>query len=472
MKTRRVLVVLSRKSGAGADIKNIIAPLFNKYEVKSEFHYVDTPPQATKILSEKMFSYDAIAIYGGDGTVVAALKTLCVTTTPLIIVPGGTGNLIAKYLSLPSQPEKIIENYCKGNYTTHYFDIASTTQGLLALDIHAGWLAESTLTTPRSLKKRIGMMAYALNAVRKLPNLSREKYEFTLDDGRDENIYAYTSLFGNKAVQNFFGFKLFNKPERQATLELAFVTSLNPMRFWIWALGRLLTGRNIGGFLKTYYCYKVTIKQSPRNILFDDRDTTIKHPFTIAAGYNQTKVIKPLLKKRFNTLSKLDITIQRMWFNAFEQVRNTFAGAPLYRYSQVVPRLYVGGALRYKAIKEFRSWGVKAVVNMRTSTDPDFGEEIEILHLPTTDMHAPSIDSLQKGVDFIRKHVKAGDAVYVHCRHGRGRGPSMAAAYLIAEHGMTTKQAIDHLITVRPMTDILKNQKKRLKEFEKIINLS
>ncbi len=87
-------------------------------------------------------------------------------------------------------------------------------------------------------------------------------------------------------------------------------------------------------------------------------------------------------------------------------------------------------------------------------------------------MHAPSIDSLQKGVDFIRKHVKAGDAVYVHCRHGRGRGPSMAAAYLIAEHGMTTKQAIDHLITVRPMTDILKNQKKRLKEFEKIINLS
>lgn len=57
---------------------------------------------------------------------------------------------------------------------------------------------------------------------------------------------------------------------------------------------------------------------------------------------------------------------------------------------------------------------------------------VEQLRLSTVDLSgAPSLEQLQRGVEFLLRHRERGNSVYVHCKAGRSRSATMVAAYLI-----------------------------------------
>lgn len=57
---------------------------------------------------------------------------------------------------------------------------------------------------------------------------------------------------------------------------------------------------------------------------------------------------------------------------------------------------------------------------------------VEQLRLSTVDLTGvPTLENLQKGVEFILRHRAFGNSVYVHCKAGRSRSATMVAAYLI-----------------------------------------
>ena len=71
-----------------------------------------------------------------------------------------------------------------------------------------------------------------------------------------------------------------------------------------------------------------------------------------------------------------------------------------------------------------------------------------------------------RGVAFIGKEIEQHKGrVYIHCRAGCGRAPSMAAAYLIST-GMTRKEALRFIKKARPFIDLNKFQLLRLDQFE------
>ncbi|XP_068596238.1 phosphatidylglycerophosphatase and protein-tyrosine phosphatase 1 [Brachionichthys hirsutus] len=76
---------------------------------------------------------------------------------------------------------------------------------------------------------------------------------------------------------------------------------------------------------------------------------------------------------------------------------------------------------------------------------------VEQLRLSTVDLTGvPSMDDLHRGVAFALKHRERGTGVYVHCKAGRSRSATMAAAYLIRLHGWTPEEACRQLAAVRP----------------------
>lgn len=85
--------------------------------------------------------------------------------------------------------------------------------------------------------------------------------------------------------------------------------------------------------------------------------------------------------------------------------------------------------------KKFKELGIKGVVNMcyeysgPTEAYGKYG--ITQLHLPTVDHVEPSLDYLRAAIEFIEKHEKAGNKVYVHCKAGHGRGGSIALAWMV-----------------------------------------
>ncbi len=98
--------------------------------------------------------------------------------------------------------------------------------------------------------------------------------------------------------------------------------------------------------------------------------------------------------------------------------------------------------------------GVRAVVNTCEEYDGPLRHYetagIEQLHIPTTDFTHPKLDDVVAAVDFVQKHVEAGDVVYIHCKAGRARSATVAMCWLMAHRGLTAEQAQALLLTKRP----------------------
>jgi dual specificity MAP kinase phosphatase len=145
---------------------------------------------------------------------------------------------------------------------------------------------------------------------------------------------------------------------------------------------------------------------------------------------------------------------QGLWttlIEAVDQIYRRVTGAPLERFSRVTPSLHVGGQFTRRGWHTLRERGVTAGVSLRGEYDPrnaEFNPE-KYLYLPTVDNHAPTLEALREGVDFIRDEIARGGQVYVHCWEGVGRGPTMAAAYLVST-GLTPSESWGKLKATRP----------------------
>lgn len=148
-------------------------------------------------------------------------------------------------------------------------------------------------------------------------------------------------------------------------------------------------------------------------------------------------------------------------------------GLPLNRFSMITPQLFLGGQFNERGLRLMVDRGITAVVNMRSSRKlkvEDFGQ-IKMLHLPTVDQEAPSLEHLEKGVKFIAQEIQEGGKVYVHCHYGEGRGPSMVVAYLLST-GLVLEDALLTIQKVRSFIKITSPQLEQLKRFEQLYSSS
>jgi protein-tyrosine phosphatase len=142
-------------------------------------------------------------------------------------------------------------------------------------------------------------------------------------------------------------------------------------------------------------------------------------------------------------------------------------GIPFEKYSQITPQIYVGPQIRKFGKQKLELWGINSSVNMRIEFD-DVAHNVALAHhchLPTDDDCAPTLAQMQTGASFIHQKVTAGNKVYIHCRSGIGRAPTMAIAYFISR-GYTLPEAIQLIKRSRPFIQLTQHQIEQLKLFE------
>ncbi len=146
----------------------------------------------------------------------------------------------------------------------------------------------------------------------------------------------------------------------------------------------------------------------------------------------------------------------------FDHLKRSLTGGPSAKTSEITPQLFVGGQYGRRGINRLKGWGITAVISLRL-VDPKLAKKsgFSVLHLPTKNLTGPSQDDLKKGIQFIKKEIKKGGKVYIHCNHGVGRAPTMAAAYLMSE-GLTFEDALARIKKVRKFVKLSKSQKKAL----------
>ena len=143
-------------------------------------------------------------------------------------------------------------------------------------------------------------------------------------------------------------------------------------------------------------------------------------------------------------------------------------GPGYYDVSRITPQIYIGPQLYRVGMGRLKGIGIKNSGNMRLEfDDAHYGLAFEnYLYIPTEDDHAPSINQLQQGVEFIQHAVDEGGSVYIHCGGGVGRAPTMAAAYFISR-GIDLDDAIELIKRSRPIVHLTSDQVEQLTRYQR-----
>jgi len=99
------------------------------------------------------------------------------------ILPAGTGNLLARAMSIPTAVESALD-LIVGDHALQALDLMRIGDQVFVLDISAGLSARAMRDTPPEQKQRFGVLAYVWPMVRDLIRLRRRDFIVTIDEQR------------------------------------------------------------------------------------------------------------------------------------------------------------------------------------------------------------------------------------------------------------------------------------------------
>jgi diacylglycerol kinase family enzyme len=199
MRYRRALVVKNPKSGRGhggtlgAEVSRQLAAM----GVEAREITVGEDADLGGALGEAMREgCDVVVIVGGDGTLRSCLRPLTGSNVPVLLVPTGTGNLIATHLKIPTRAKPLARLLVEG--IERRVDVATIDGEPFILAAGFGLATDVIRDADTEMKRYLGPLAYLWSLIR---NLARRRVlvELKLDDGTVVSHRAKMVLFANCA---------------------------------------------------------------------------------------------------------------------------------------------------------------------------------------------------------------------------------------------------------------------------------
>lgn len=141
---------------------------------------------------------DLVLSWGGDGTVTSVAEGLRETGTPLGLLPGGTGNLLARNLEVPLDLTPAVRIAYQGK--GREIDLLAVSLGrgekrISTVMCGLGWDAAMMDVTEQA-KSRLGWGAYVWQAARTIQE-HPVRMRVRVDDGEEMQFHARTCLIAN-----------------------------------------------------------------------------------------------------------------------------------------------------------------------------------------------------------------------------------------------------------------------------------
>lgn len=126
---------------------------------------------------------EVIAVLGGDGTTMQAAAALVGTDVPLGVIPGGTGNLLAGNLRIPTAPARAARVLVAARPKPFDLGCMERPDGLhyFAVACGAGYDARVMAGTLSHHKRRWGMAAYVATTLRLIGQIRSTPHVITID---------------------------------------------------------------------------------------------------------------------------------------------------------------------------------------------------------------------------------------------------------------------------------------------------
>ena len=200
---RRILAIINPVSGLQDpdDTEKMLRERAQEAEVELEVRRTEGDGDALGWAEEaEEQGFDLVLVSGGDGTVVEAITGLIHSnsTIPLAQLPTGTASLIALALGISRNLEKALDLVFDERSKTVHLDVGYLPQQdrYFALIVGSGYDAHIMEDSPRSLKRRLGFIAYVLVGIKELFSLRRTNITLELD-GEVKKVQAHTAMVVN-----------------------------------------------------------------------------------------------------------------------------------------------------------------------------------------------------------------------------------------------------------------------------------
>ena len=189
--------------------------------------------------------------------------------------------------------------------------------------------------------------------------------------------------------------------------------------------------------------------------------------FTVSLAYLFNKPM--IFRKRSNGSVPLYVQWVFMPFLYCTQLYNSWA-----RKTDSVPAVqkidegvYLARRLFPSDLHTIKSESISGVLDVTAEFSSlnwlSYQADIDYLNIPILDHSVPSDAQIQKALNWIHTHRKAGRSVVVHCALGRGRSVFMVAAYLLSQNPQSSPAEImDKIRTIRTTARLNKTQFRHL----------
>lgn len=181
----------------------------------------------------------AVLTAGGDGTVRAVAEGMLDSGIPMVVIPSGTGNLLARNLGVPiGRLTEAVSTAVTG--VDHAIDVgvAEITRIDGSVETHAfvvmvgiGLDARMIAATNDELKKRVGWLAYVEATARIVRDVDAVRVRYSLDGSPERTTTVHTLLIGNCGTLPGGVLLL---PEAQIDDGLLDVVAMRPRNLWGW----------------------------------------------------------------------------------------------------------------------------------------------------------------------------------------------------------------------------------------------
>ena len=141
---------------------------------------------------------DLVMVWGGDGTMIGVAAELAGTDVPLAILPGGTGNLLARNLGIPLDLAGAVDVAYRGrdrSIDLMDVDLGGGERRVGAVMCGLGGDAEM-MAAPEAVKRRLGWGAYAIEGARTM-NSAALPLQISIDGGIEHSVTGHTVLVAN-----------------------------------------------------------------------------------------------------------------------------------------------------------------------------------------------------------------------------------------------------------------------------------
>ncbi len=196
---QKVFVVYNPKAGEEGqanELRSTLSQHFTAPRWSLEIHETTAEEDITAVCKAACDRGVSLLVSaGGDGTLMYVANALVGRSIPLGILPMGTGNLLAKVLSLPSKLDEAVK-LLSGDHAKIEVDTLKVGDRHFLSNVSVGISPIIMRNTPAEQKKQLGMLAYIWTLIKHSSLFNLRHYILTID-GKSRRVRASEILISN-----------------------------------------------------------------------------------------------------------------------------------------------------------------------------------------------------------------------------------------------------------------------------------